>query len=156
MLAATDGIVPELALDMRTVTTVSAPSGEVTTVGDRILVTGLRPGTDALVEVDTTDGGRVGLLVLDAATARTAYRGPAWGAERLVLVRLRRGVVFDAHADEVRVHSAAGGTVVRGAARPGAGPGGDRGRGEETADGVFTRYTVVAGRRAARTRRRGR
>ena len=61
----------------------------------RFLVTGLRPGTDALVEVDTLDGGQVGLLVLDAATARTAYRGLAWGAERLVLCGAGGGVVFD-------------------------------------------------------------
>ena len=82
-------------------------------VGDRLLVTGLRPGTDALVEVDTADGERVGLLVLDAATARTAYRGEAWGAERLVLCG--DGVVFD--RDEVRLHGSGAGDVVRRAAR---------------------------------------
>uniref|UniRef100_UPI00190452A4 beta-galactosidase n=1 Tax=Streptomyces adelaidensis TaxID=2796465 RepID=UPI00190452A4 len=141
VLAATDGIAPELALDARTVAAVSAPSGEVAAVGDRILVTGLRAGTDALVEVDTADGGRAGLLVLDAATARTVYRGRAWGAERLVLSD--GGVVFDAHASEVRVHSSAPepsfavlpalerAPVVAGATV------------KETADGVFSRYTVV-------------
>ncbi|MBC9717696.1 beta-galactosidase [Streptomyces sp. TRM66268-LWL] len=106
MLAATEGIAPELALDAGTVDSVSVLSGDVDEVGDRILVSGLRPGTDALVEVRTADGGRVGLLVLDAATARTAYRGRAWGAERLVLSA--DSVVFDEAADEVRVHSASG------------------------------------------------
>lgn len=56
VLAATDGIAPELALDANTVTSVSAPSGDIAEVGGRILVTGLRPGTDALVEVETADG----------------------------------------------------------------------------------------------------
>ncbi|MDX2523312.1 beta-galactosidase [Streptomyces europaeiscabiei] len=144
VLAATDGITPELALDIRTVTTVSVPSGQVTTVGDRILVTGLRPGTDALVEVDTTDGSRVGLLVLDAATARTAYRGHAWGAERLVLADSDGGVVFDAHTDEVRVHSATpepSFAVLPAPARPPMVTGAVV---KEATDGVLVRYTVVA------------
>ncbi|MEU1189608.1 beta-galactosidase [Streptomyces sp. NPDC005859] len=105
VLAATDGIEPELALDARTVTTFATPAGAdaaTVTDGDRILITGLRPGTDALVEVNTRAGDRVALLVLDAATARTAYRGEAWGAQRLVLCA--EGVVFDAADGEVRVH----------------------------------------------------
>ncbi|WP_234486400.1 beta-galactosidase, partial [Streptomyces sp. MBT97] len=76
VLAATDGVPPELALDARTVTTVTTPDGAVATPvpeDDRLLITGLRPGTDALVETETPDGHRVALLVLDAATARTAY-----------------------------------------------------------------------------------
>ncbi|MFD9109371.1 beta-galactosidase [Streptomyces bottropensis] len=144
VLAATDGITPELALDLRTVTTVRVPSGEVTTVGDRVLVTGLRPGTDALVEVDTTDGGRVGLLVLDAATARTAYRGRAWGAERLVLGEAGGGVVFDAHADEVRVHSTAPQPSFAVLPAPERAPVATGAVVKETADGVFVRYTLVA------------
>jgi hypothetical protein len=105
----------------------------------------VRPGTDALVEVEAADGSRVGLLVLDAATARTVYRGRAWGRERLVLCG--DGVVFDEHRGEVRLHSPAAqpsfavlpapdGALVEGA------------RVREAADGVFTRYTVEAGRPA--------
>ncbi|WP_215449795.1 beta-galactosidase [Streptomyces sp. ATCC 21386] len=145
VLAATDGIAPELALDLRTVTTVSAPSGaEVTTAGDRALVTALRPGTDALVEVDTADGRRVGLLVLDAATARTAYRGPAWGAERLVLPA-DGGVVFDAHADEVRLHSTAGEPSFAVLPAPERAPVVTGATVKESVDGVFVRYTLAAG-----------
>ncbi|MGW1671503.1 beta-galactosidase [Streptomyces sp. NPDC002324] len=144
VLAATDGITPELALDLRTVATVSVPSGEATTVGDRVLVTGLRPGTDALVEVDTTDGGWVALLVLDAATARTAYRGRAWGAERLVLGEAGGGVVFDAHVDEVRVHSTASEPSFAVLPAPERAPVATGTVVKEAADGVFVRYTVVA------------
>ncbi|MBE4734433.1 MULTISPECIES: beta-galactosidase [Streptomyces] len=144
VLTATDGIAPELALDLRTVTTVSAPSdAEVTTTGDRALVTALRPGTDALVEVDTADGHRVGLLVLDAATARGAYRGPAWGAERLIL-SADGGVVFDAHADEVRIHSAADAPSLAVLPAPGRAPVVTGATVKETEDGVFVRYTLVA------------
>jgi hypothetical protein len=138
VLAATDGIAPELALDAGTVASVTAPTGEVVTVDGRVLVTGIRPGTDALVEVTAADGGRVGLLVLDAATARTVYRGEAWGAERLVLCE--GGVVFD-HG-EVRVHSAAAQpslAVLPAPARP------PSGALKATADGVFTRYTLLGG-----------
>ncbi|MEI5521089.1 beta-galactosidase [Streptomyces brasiliscabiei] len=143
VLAAVDGIDPELALETRTVTTVSAPSGEVTASGDRVLVTGLRPGTDALVEVDAADGSRVGLLVLDAATARTAYRGRAWGAERLVLAESGGGVVFDAHTDEVRVHGGGPSASVSVLPAPGRPPVVAGATVKEAEDGVFVRYTVV-------------
>lgn len=143
VLAATDGITPEVALDASTVRSVGAPSGDVTDVDGRILVTGLRPGTDALVEVDTAGGGRVGLLVLDAATARTVYRGAAWGAERLVLCA--DGVVFDG-GDEVRVHSTAvrSSFAVLPAPERALAVDGKPAAGE--ADGIFTRYGVVTGR----------
>ncbi|MFE3850215.1 beta-galactosidase [Streptomyces griseorubiginosus] len=138
VLAATDGIAPELALDADTVAALCTPSGDVTPVGDRLLVTGLRPGTDALVEVDTADGGRVGLLVLDAATARTAYRGTAWGAERLVLSA--DGVVFD--RDEVRLHGSGAATSFAVLPAPERAPVVDGVAAEAAADGVFTRYAV--------------
>ncbi|GAA4081622.1 hypothetical protein GCM10022233_73190 [Streptomyces shaanxiensis] len=140
VLAATDGIAPELALDTGTVTSVSAPTGDIADLDGRILVSGLRPGTDALVEVEAANGGRIGLLVLDAATARTVYRGAAWGAERLVLCA--DGVVFD--GDEVRVHS----TAVRPSFAVLPAPeqplvvDGETVAGE--ADGVFVRYSVGA------------
>ncbi|MFC8663549.1 beta-galactosidase [Streptomyces sp. NPDC057199] len=174
VLAAVDGIAPELALDTSTLKSVHAPTRQVSSVGGRVLITGLRPGTDALVEVTTTDGNQVGLLVLDAATARTVYRGVAWGAERLVLCS--DGVVFDEHAGdgldgrggrggqgEVRVHSRRAGEpsfavlpaperapVVAGPSGGSAATGGTGAVVQETADGVFTRYTVLgAGRHAA-------
>ncbi|MFF7447984.1 MULTISPECIES: beta-galactosidase [unclassified Streptomyces] len=101
VLAAVEGVAPELALAEQAVGSVSTPSGDVGYADGRVLVTGLRPGTEALVEVETVEGGRVGLLVLDAATARTAYRGVVWGAERLVLAE--GGVVFD--RGEMRLHA---------------------------------------------------
>ncbi|MFI6037082.1 beta-galactosidase [Streptomyces sp. NPDC051315] len=143
VLAATDGIAPELALDARTVGSVRTGHGDTTATADRILITGLRPGTDARVEVDTSDGGRVALLLLDAATARTAYRGEAWGTPRLVLCP--DGVVFDTRADEVRVHTRTPGptvslSVLPAPRRPPTAPGATV---KETKDGVLTRYTLV-------------
>ncbi|MCX5360066.1 beta-galactosidase [Streptomyces sp. NBC_00124] len=132
VLAAVAGIAPELALDEGTVVALSTPSGEVAYTDGRVLVTGLRPGTDALVEVETAAGGRVGLLVLDAATARTAYRGEVWGAERLVLAD--GGVVFD--RGEVRLHSAV--------ERPSYAVFPAPPLREGVPDGVFTRYTLPA------------
>jgi hypothetical protein len=144
VLAATDGITPELALDASTVASVRSPTGDVTPVGGRVLVTGLRPGTDALVEVKTADGGRVGLLVLDAATARTAYRGEAWGAERLVLCA--DGVVFD--REEVRLHGSRSPVSFAVLPAPERAPVVDGVPASADADGVFTRYTVRSGERA--------
>ncbi|CAL9326244.1 beta-galactosidase [Streptomyces sp. SudanB52_2052] len=141
VLAATDGITPELALDADTVASVATPSGEVTPVDGRVLVSGVRPGTDALVEVDAADGSRVGLLVLDAATARTVYGGPAWGAERLVLCG--DGVVFD--RDEVRLHSPAAEPSFAVLPAPDSPLVVEGARIREAPDGVFRRYGVEAG-----------
>ncbi len=141
VLAATDGIAPELALDAGTVASVGAPSGDIAEVGGRILVTGLRPGTGALVEVEAADGGRAGLLVLDAATARTVHRGVAWGAERLVLSA--DGIVFD--CDEVRVHGAAGRTSFAVLPAPHSPLVVDGETVTAEADGVLARYRVGSG-----------
>lgn len=143
VLSATDGLAPELALDADTVASVAVPSGEITPVAGRILVSGVRPGTDALVEVETADGSRVGLLVLDAATARTVYRGRAWGAERLVLCG--DGVVFDEHRSEVRLHSPSAEPTFAVLPAPDSALVVDGAGVREAADGVFTRYTVDAG-----------
>ncbi|MFJ2263409.1 beta-galactosidase [Streptomyces sp. NPDC087844] len=155
VLAATDGIPVELALDEGTLTSVSVPSGQSATLDGRVLITGLRPGTDALVEVDTADGERVGLLVLDAKTARTAYKGVAWGAERLVLCEPGAGVVFDAHAHvhphaharggqgEIRVHSPAGETSLAVLPAPRRPPVVTGASVRESGDGVFTRYHLT-------------
>ncbi|MEV3854113.1 beta-galactosidase [Streptomyces sp. NPDC050095] len=140
VLAATDGILPELALDAATVDSVSAPFADITHVDGRVLVSGLRPGTDALVEVRTADGGCVALLVLDATTARTAYRGRAWGAERLVLST--DSVVFDQEADEVRVHSTAPRPSFAVLPAPRHTPMVAGARLRTGTDGVLTRYTV--------------
>ena len=151
VLAATDGIPPELAFDAATVTFVSSPSGEIERLDGRIVVSGVTPGLDALVRVVTADGGEVGLLVLDAATARTVYRGRAWGAERLVLCP--DGVVFD--HDEVRIHSAApepSFAVLPAPAKPPAVTGAGL---SATADGLFTRYTVHPDSPDGRTERSG-
>ncbi|MFD8227274.1 beta-galactosidase [Streptomyces massasporeus] len=149
VLAATDGIAPELALDADTVASVAVPSGEITPVAGRVLVSGVRPGTDALVEVEAADGSRVGLLVLDAATARTVYRDPAWGAGRLVLCG--DGVVFDEVRDEVRLHSTAAKPSFAVLPAPDAAPVVEGARVRQSADGVFTRYTIEAGRPATTT-----
>ncbi|MFD3652180.1 beta-galactosidase [Streptomyces sp. NPDC058620] len=147
VLAAIDGIDPELALSASTVSSVSAPSGDITHVDGRILITGLTAGTDALVEIETPDGGRVGLLVLDATTAPSVYRGRAWDAERLVLCQ--EGVVFD--HDEVRVHSTAAepSFAVFPAPRQPLSAGGAQVR--TAPDGVFTRYRLAADESAGET-----
>ncbi|MDQ0937421.1 hypothetical protein QFZ49_007396 [Streptomyces turgidiscabies] len=146
VLAATDGVPVELALDIGTLRYVHTPMGKVASTDGRFLVTGLRPGVDALVEVGTVDGGQVGLLVLDAATARTAYRGVAWGAERLILCgdggAGGEGVVFDEAAGEVRVHSPAAEISLAVLPAPERPPGENL---EVAADGVFTRYTLPTG-----------
>ncbi|KPI12098.1 glycoside hydrolase family 35 [Actinobacteria bacterium OK074] len=142
VLTAVDGIAPELALDATTVASVSTPPGTTVTPADgRLLVTGVTPGTDALVEVVTPGGERVALLVVDPATARTVYRGRAWGADRLVLSEA--GVVFD--RDEVRLHGPSDAVSFAVLPAPERTPAVAGAAVTSAADGVFTRYAASGG-----------
>lgn len=81
VLAQTAGIPVDLLLDAASVhgpATVTAEHGD-------LRVTGLRPGTDCLLELRAHDGSRAWILILDEAAALTATRGRLWGADRLVL-----------------------------------------------------------------------
>lgn len=143
VLAATEGIGVELALDTATVAAVRLPSGSQQVLGERILVNDLRPGTGCVVSVRTTAGDEIELLILDPATARTLYRGRAWGEQRLVLSN--DGVVFD--GDAIRLHTRTGGTagtslaVLPAPALPPEAFGADL---LSEPDGVFTRYTLTS------------
>ncbi|WP_416968504.1 beta-galactosidase [Streptomyces sp. 4F14] len=141
VLAATEGVPVEVALGGGVVANAlpeGAAVGSAFEDGSGVLITGIRPGTAARIETGTgTD-----LLVLDAATARTAYKGHAWGAERLVLSA--EGVVFDQHRAEVRLHGRTPDSTdtVSFAVLP-APERLPKGEGlSETRDGVLTRYTL--------------
>ncbi|MHC5902488.1 beta-galactosidase [Streptomyces sp. S6] len=147
VLAATEGVPVEVALGGGVgvvATPEGADIGPAYEDGSGVLITGVRPGTDAWIEVENLDEERVAVLVLDAATARTAYKGVAWGAERLVLCA--EGVVFDTHRDEVRLHgrTAGSGETVSFAVLPEPEriPAGEGAEVAQAPDGVFTRYTL--------------
>ncbi|MET8974364.1 beta-galactosidase [Streptomyces sp. NPDC004539] len=141
VLAATEGVPVEVALGAGVEVNAvpeGAETGPAFEDGSGVLVTGIRPGTAARIGT----GMGTDLLVLDAATARTAYKGYAWGTERLVLST--EGVVFDTHRDEVRLHGRTPGSreSVSFAVLP-APERMPKGEGTtEARDGVFTRYTL--------------
>ncbi|MGJ5891216.1 beta-galactosidase [Streptomyces niveiscabiei] len=143
VLAATEGVPVEVALGGGVGVDAlpeGAEAGPAFDDGSGVLITGIRPGTGARIDTGTgTD-----LLVLDAATARTAYKGYAWGAERLILSA--EGVVLDRHRAEVRLHGRTPHSTdtVSFAVLP-APERLPKAEGlSETRDGVLTRYTLRA------------
>ncbi|MFM9447009.1 beta-galactosidase [Streptomyces acidiscabies] len=145
VLAATEGVPVEVALGGGVAVNAmpeGAAVGPAFDDGSGVLITGIRPGTGAWIEAENLDEEPIAFLVLDAATARTAYKGFAWGAERLILSA--EGVVLDQHRAEVRLHGRTphSADTVSFAVLPAP----ERlPKGEalsETRDGVLTRYTL--------------
>lgn len=67
--------------------TVEAPSGTVSRDGRRIIVTGLKPGSDALVTVTGNGGQTTRLLVLTAEQGEHVFLADLEGCQRLILTR---------------------------------------------------------------------
>lgn len=85
---AVDGIPVELSFDAGTVSRVEpdASGGRVAQPsGGALLVTDVRPGTDAMLTVHTRRGTAVRLLILTEAQAEGLWRVKLGGAERLLL-----------------------------------------------------------------------
>lgn len=86
VFVAQDGIEPEFAFSTATVSHVRAHRGRSATEQQgRIVVSGLRPGTDAAVQVTTRSGVPVDILVLDQAQADRLWRVEVDGTDVLVL-----------------------------------------------------------------------
>ncbi|MEW1720033.1 beta-galactosidase [Streptomyces sp. NPDC093109] len=139
VLAATDGIPAELAFAHPAPAVLALPEGAtVTDTGDALLVEGARPGTDCLVTV-ATDTGATDILLLDAATARTAVRLDVLGGERLVLC----ADAVTADDGVLRLHTARDLPGFALLPAPDRLPGVPGATLTPAADGVFTRYTLT-------------
>ncbi|MEO8114088.1 MAG: beta-galactosidase, partial [Phenylobacterium sp.] len=82
---ATDGVPTDLAFDGKGVASVTSPSGAVVRDAGRFVVGGLQAGTGAVVEVRTTAGRTVRVLVLTARQGEALSVGVLAGKTRLVL-----------------------------------------------------------------------
>ncbi|WP_246450358.1 beta-galactosidase [Allostreptomyces psammosilenae] len=150
VLVATEGVPVELALEADTVADLTAPAplpghadgrAEPRTDADgRLLLTGLRPGTDCRVTVRTPGGAGVDLLVLDAASGAGLYRGRLWGADRVVLSE--EGVTFEDGPAGLTLHSGAPRPSFAVLPAPAGTPEVAGARLEAAADGCLTRYTL--------------
>lgn len=85
ILRAVNGIATELAFDGASA--VSAPSGTVQRTGGRIILTDLKPGSDAMVTVTGAGGAVTRLLVLSAEQGEHAFLVNLEGRQRLVLTQ---------------------------------------------------------------------
>jgi len=84
VLGALEGIPVELALGVEA-TRITVASGTVTTCADGVLVRQVTPGLGCVLNVRTSDGGTVHMLILSTPEAAMLYRMTVAGQERLLL-----------------------------------------------------------------------
>ncbi len=100
---AVEGIPVELAWDGKTVASVQSASGSHRSKGPdgRILITGIRPGTQPAVIARATAGGTVRMLVLSEAQAEKLWVLPLHGHTRLIMTEAQlylEGDALQAHS----------------------------------------------------------
>ena len=79
------GIPPEFAFDAATVRTVKASSGETVTDSGVLYVTGIQPGVNSSIDVVSSDGKSLRLVVLTSSEAEDAWKVRIAGSDRLLI-----------------------------------------------------------------------
>jgi beta-galactosidase len=132
------GIPAEFAWDASRVKAIRAP-GQVTRAGDRWLVKNLKPGTDCLMRLETTQGSPVAVLLLDALQARQLWKADLWGRQRIFLAP--DSLLFEQDTLQIRTRTPE--AISFAVFPPVEGSLAADGRGLTcAADGIFTRYTL--------------
>lgn len=81
----TGGVKPEYVLDSESVKDIETNTGSITRQGQSILVNELNSGTDCEVTIRSAVGTCIKLLTLTEKQSLTAWKGNAFGQERLIL-----------------------------------------------------------------------
>jgi hypothetical protein len=79
------GIPPEFAFDASTVSTAKASSGEVTHHSGAIYVSGIQPGVESSIDLVSSYGDSVRLVVLSAHEAENAWKVHLGGRDQLLI-----------------------------------------------------------------------
>lgn len=95
------GIAPEFAFDAATVRSVKASSGETVTDAGDVYVTGIEPGTDSSIDVVSSTGDALHLVVLTAGEAEDAWKVRIDGSDRLLITR--QDFLVDPDAQPARI-----------------------------------------------------
>lgn len=139
---AQNGIAPEFAWDRATVASVSAPGAQIVHQGKLAVVSGLRPGTRTAMEIRTTAGKHVRVVVLSKDQANDFWRATISGHDYAFLT----SADFLADGNSVRLRSTTSGKLrIAIFPKPQLSPGQQFQR-EET-DGVFQTYYVNLARK---------
>jgi hypothetical protein len=79
------GIAPEFAFDGTGAESIDAPHAQMTSEAGRVLVDGLKTGTDVAMTIRTPGGKTVTVVLLSRAQARQMWKAELNGKERLLL-----------------------------------------------------------------------
>ncbi|HEY1646733.1 MAG TPA: beta-galactosidase [Terracidiphilus sp.] len=79
------GIPAELAFDANSVRSIHASSGEKTTAGGVIYLSGIEPGVQSAIDLVSREGNSVRLVVLSAKEAEDAWKVKIGGSEHLLV-----------------------------------------------------------------------
>jgi beta-galactosidase len=82
---ATPGIAAEFAFDAATVRSVKASSGETATESGVVYVTGIQPGVGSSIDIVSSDGKLLRLVVLTSSEAENAWKVRIAGSDHLLI-----------------------------------------------------------------------
>jgi len=99
------GIPVEVALDAATVKSVVTSSGQVTREQNAIYVSGVAPGLDTSIDLVSTDGRHIRLVVLTQQQAEDAWRVRIGGAEHLLITSAEFSADTDASHGRIWLRS---------------------------------------------------
>ncbi len=94
---ATPGIAPEFAIDAAQTRVLSAGSAQISKQNDTIRIRAIQPGLNSAIELLSTTGARVKLVVLSRKEAEDAWKIRLNGAQRLLITQ-QDFFADDAHA----------------------------------------------------------
>jgi hypothetical protein len=94
---ALDGLAPEFAFEKGVLSVVTGAPHHCVTAKNMVLLNGLAPGPDCLLELEGLNGARVSLLVLSAADSLRLWKLELWGQPRLLLTPASAWVDDDLH-----------------------------------------------------------
>ncbi|MFD0960807.1 beta-galactosidase [Paenibacillus chungangensis] len=96
------GVRPRYVFDSDTVSLIEVNRAAVSREGQVLTVSGLHPGTSCMITVQSSDGKAIKLLTLTESQSLQAWRGKAFGQERLVLCG--SGVLFSPDGEDMRIY----------------------------------------------------
>jgi hypothetical protein len=95
------GIAPEFAFDASTVRTVKASSGQTTTDSGVLYVTGIEPGVNSSIDLVSSEGASLRLVVLTPQEAEDAWKVRIAGSDHLLITN--QDFVADSDAQPARI-----------------------------------------------------
>jgi len=109
VFVATEGVPPVYCFDAASVSKVDSSGGKAVVTANDLSISGIVPGTDSLIRIESTHGKAVNLLTLSPAQAQNLWKGEIDYQQHLILttadVRFDLGILTFCSANSTQVFS---------------------------------------------------